>query len=285
MWRMSLLKVSALAPMVLAVVMATSSRGSAQGLVTAGEIERLQESTADLDGQIANLRGRDAALATELEHELQQVREEITYLKVKLRREGSVSRAEFTALSDRIGALRRKAAGIRVAAPAGRAGEIPVGTELDVRLQTPLSSETAKVEDRFEATTAVDLVSGDTVLVPAGSIMRGYVSSVSKATRLERKGSLTLRFDEIVIGGTSYPTRATVTQALESEGIKGEATRIGAGAGVGAIIGGILGGIRGALAGILIGAGGTMAATTGTDVTLAPGTILRVRIDTPILLK
>ena len=74
--------------------------------------------------------------------------------------------------------------------------------------------------------------------------------------------------------------RGTVTQALESEGIKGEAAKIGAGAGVGAIIGGILGGVKGALLGILIGGGGTIAATEGKDVDLPPGTMLRVRMDT-----
>ena len=117
------------------------------------------------------------------------------------------------------------------------------------------------------------------MLVPAGSVMRGVVSSVNKAGRIERKGSLTLAFDRVTINGHAYPIRATVTQALESEGIKGEAGKIGAGAGVGAIIGGILGGVKGALAGILIGGGGTIAATEGKDVELPAGTVLRVRLD------
>src|SRR4029077_15420315 len=130
---------------------------------------------------------------------------------------------------------------------------LPVGTELDVRLQQSLSSGTAVVEDRFEATTLVDLKEGDRVIVPAGSMMRGVVSSVTKTPRTERKGSLTLAFDQVRINGRDYPIRATVTQAIESEGIKGEAGKIGAGAGVGMIIGGILGGVKGALAGILIG--------------------------------
>ena len=112
--------------------------------------------------------------------------------------------------------------------------------------------------------------------------MRGVVSSVTKASRLERKGSLTVAFDQITIRGRTHPVRATVTQALESEGLKGEAERIGAGAGIGAIIGGILGGFKGALAGILIGGGGTIAATEGTDVELPASTILRVRLDTPL---
>ena len=157
---------------------------------------------------------------------------------------------------------------------AQNANELPVGTEFDVRLLTPLSSKTAQVEDRFEATTMVDLRDGDRILVPAGSVMRGIVSSVTRAGRIERKGSLTVAFDRITIRGRAYPIRATVTQALESEGIRGETGRIGAGAGVGAIIGGILGGVKGALAGILIGGGGVIAATEGQDVDLAAGSVL-----------
>ena len=85
--------------------------------------------------------------------------------------------------------------------------------------------------------------------------------------------------------GRSYPIHGTVTQALESEGIKGEAAKIGAGAGVGAIIGGILGGAKGALLGVLIGGGGTIAATEGKDVKLPAGTVLRVRFEQPLVVR
>ena len=164
-------------------------------------------------------------------------------------------------------------------------GIIPVGQELDVRLQTPLNSGTATTEQRFEATTAVDLKQGNTVLVPAGSNVRGIVSSAEPAGKIDRSGKLTLAFDQITVKGRNYPFRATVTQALESEGIRGETGRIGAGAGVGAIIGGILGGIKGAITGILIGAGGTIAATEGKDVELPVGTVLRVRLDSGLDLR
>jgi hypothetical protein len=70
-----------------------------------------------------------------------------------------------------------------------------------------------------------------------------------------------------------------------TSGVRGEAGKIGAGAGVGAIIGGILGGVKGALAGILIGGGGTVAATTGKDVELQPGTVLRMRFDAPLVVR
>ena len=125
---------------------------------------------------------------------------------------------------------------------------IPVGQEIDVRLQKELTSDTAQVEDRFEATTAVDLYRGNEVLIPAGSMMRGVVSSVNRASRTDRKGSMTVAFDQVTVNGRAYPMRGTVTQALESEGIKGEIGRIGAGSAVGAIIGGIIGGVQGCAA-------------------------------------
>ena len=150
-----------------------------------------------------------------------------------------------------------------------------------MRIQTELTSDTAQVEDRFEATTLVDLYQGERVLIPAGSVMRGLVTSVNRASRTDRKGSLTVAFNQITVGGRNYPMRGTVTEAIESSGIKGEIGRIGAGSAVGAIIGGIIGGAKGALLGVLIGGGGTMVATEGKDVTLPAGTILRVRMDTP----
>jgi hypothetical protein len=167
----------------------------------------------------------------------------------------------------------------------GRRNEVPAGAEVDVRIERELNSSTAQVEDRFTATTVVDLYQDNNVLIPAGSTLRGVVSSVNKATRTDRKGSLTVAFDQISINGRTYPIRGTVTQAIESEGIKGEATKIGAGAGVGAILGGILGGAKGALLGILIGGGGTIAATEGKDVVLPAGSILRVRFEQPLVLR
>ena len=138
------------------------------------------------------------------------------------------------------------------------------------------------MEDRFEATTAADLIIDGQTLVPAGSIMRGVVSSVQSAGRLKRKAEMTVTFDQLTIDGRSYPIRGTVTQAIEGEGVKGDLPRAGVGAGVGAIIGGILGGFKGAMAGILIGGGGTIAATEGKEVELPQGTVLRVRLETPV---
>ncbi len=291
---------------VLALALAAASPGplAAQSPqnVTATDIERLQDALLDAGRDVSTARTRDAALASRLESELDQLSDETAYLRVKLRKNEPVPRTDYFDLRDRIDALRSRARGSSSAsqpagggaatppasrpAPSGAGGrEIPSGTEFDVRLQQSLSSSTSLVEDRFEATTLVDLREGDRVIVPAGSVMRGVVSSVTKAGRIERTGKMTVAFDQVTIGGRAYPMRGTVTQALESEGVRGEAGRIGAGAGVGAILGGILGGLKGAIAGILIGGGGTIAATEGKDVELPVGTVLRVRLDAPLSLR
>lgn len=287
--------------MLALALIALPGRATAGQAVTSSDITRLQDGVADASRDVAQLRSRDSVFATDLQSELDDARDDVTYYKVKLRRHEPVNRREFTDLGDRIANISSRARGsyngssttnnppYRPTATTGRRStdpnEVPVGTEFDVSLQNALSSNTAHVEDRFEATTLADLRQGERVLVPAGSVMRGVVSSVTSATRLERKGSLTVAFDRVTINGRSYPMRGTVTQALESEGIKGETTKIGTGAGVGAIIGGILGGFKGALAGILIGAGGTIAATEGEDVELPPGTVFRVRMDSPLVVR
>jgi hypothetical protein len=167
----------------------------------------------------------------------------------------------------------------------GPDGVIPSGQELDVRLGTTLSSRTAKVEQRFEATTVADVTQNGRVLVPAGSTVRGVVSAVDPADRLHRAGSLTLSFDEVTVRGRSYPFRGMATNVFESGGIREEAGTAGVGAGAGAIVGGILGGVKGAILGAVIGAGGAIAATEGKDIELPAGSIIRVRIDSPLSIR
>ena len=253
--------------------------------LTETDLQRLRTAVADTRTEIDRAKLRDPQLVSTLTQQLNDLSDEVTYLSVRLRKEHQVPRSEYLDLRDRIDDVRAKAQGDRPARPpaprAAAPGEIPVGTELDVRLLDPLSSGRNQVEDRFRATTVVDLQIGERVIIPAGSEMRGVVSAAEKAGRIDRKGSLQLAFDQITINGRQYRLHGTVTQALEGEGLKGEAGKLGTGAAAGGIIGGILGGLKGAIAGVLIGGGGVAAATPGTDAELAQGAILRVRLDQP----
>ncbi len=253
--------------------------------VTDNDVQRLRQALADATSEVERVKTRDAAVSARLSRELDDLRDEVAYVRVKLRKEGRVPRAEYFDLRDRIDDLRSRA-GADVATAARRERErsereIPVGTEIDVRLADGLSSGRNQVEDRFIATTVVDLQLGERVVIPSGSELRGIVSGVDKAGRVDRKAGLTLAFDRITLNGREHEIRGIVTDTIEGKGVKGEVAKIGTAAGAGAIIGGILGGVKGAIAGVLIGGGGIVAATPGKDVEIAPGTILRVRLDQP----
>ena len=274
-------------------VLATSA--TAQEMTTS-DVQRLQQTADQIGDELVNLRSRDRVAARTAQTELTELEEEITYLKVRLRREHTVPRAHFVDVRDRLEDLRSRVIGGegstgRYSVDNGRGsttaapGTIPAGTEIDVRLQTALSSDTNQVEDRFEATTVVDLRQDGRVLIPAGSVVRGVVTAVDDAGRVERKGRLALSFDQITVGGRNYPIRGTITEALEAGGYREDAGKIGTGAAVGGIIGGILGGLKGALAGILIGGGGVVAATEGENVELPPGAVLRMRLEQPLTIR
>ncbi|MGE3841639.1 MAG: hypothetical protein AB7I50_08635, partial [Vicinamibacterales bacterium] len=147
----------------LTMMVATAS-AQTQATVSATDIERLQFAVSDARADIAQLRGRNSTLADRLETQLEELSDEVVYLKVKARKERTVPRSEYSELRDRLDDLRSQARSgsqtpaattseRRTEQPAatrrGNANEIPAGQELDVRLQTGLNSGTAAVEDRF----------------------------------------------------------------------------------------------------------------------------------------
>jgi len=318
----------ALAALVAAALAAPAVAQQNYSQVTQADIQRLQDSVFQAGSDVQQLKGRDASRAAQLQTQLDDLRDEVIYLKVKLRKEGSLQRSEYAGVRDRLDDLRSQATNYtatytpstgtsaatgttgnttyrpatptttgsqasstpRNTAPSqtatgGREVEVPSGTEMDVRLGNTLNSGTAQVEDRFEATTLVDLNINGRSVIPAGSVMRGVVTSVDPATRTNRTAKMTVSFDQVTVNGRAYPIRGTVTQAIQGEGIKGEAGKIATGAGVGAVLGGILGGVKGAILGTVIGGGGITAATEGKEVELPQGSVLRVRLDSPVSIQ
>jgi TolA-binding protein len=318
----------ALAALVAAALAAPAVAQQNYSQVTQADIQRLQDSVFQAGSDVQQLKGRDASRAAQLQTQLDDLRDEVIYLKVKLRKEGSLQRSEYAGVRDRLDDLRSQATNYTAtytpstgtsaatgttgnttyrpatppttgsqasstprntapsqAATGGREVEVPSGTEMDVRLGNTLNSGTAQVEDRFEATTLVDLNINGRSVIPAGSVMRGVVTSVDPATRTNRTAKMTVSFDQVTVNGRAYPIRGTVTQAIQGEGIKGEAGKIATGAGVGAVLGGILGGVKGAILGTVIGGGGITAATEGKEVELPQGSVLRVRLDSPVSIQ
>src|SRR6185503_12449490 len=241
--------VTRIAPAAALLLVFAASSPAQSSRLTQADVQKLQDSVYLAERDISTLRARDSARASSLQTELDDLSDEVIYLRVKLRKERTLAQSEYNDVQARIEDVRSRARGDdRVSAapapapsaPAPRVpdppvapavqsprgperprasatrGEIPANTELDVRLSNILNSGTAQVEDRFEATTAADLIIDGRTLVPAGSVMRGVVSSVQPAGRLKRKAEMTVTFDQLTINGRSYAIRGTVTQAIET---------------------------------------------------------------------
>ena len=169
----------------------------------------------------------------------------------------------------------------RATARSGAYGRnIPAGTELDVRLEQTVSSKTARVEDRVEATVVTPVTLNGATVVPVGTVVTGIVAEADDADRAQRDGRLRLNFTSMQFpNGTRADIRSTVVRVEETH-TGTSTTRRGA---LGAILGGVLGGIiqgrSGAVVGAILGAGGAVVATKGQNVELPEGTHLSLRLD------
>ncbi len=157
-----------------------------------------------------------------------------------------------------------------------------IGLQLDSRV----SSETARVEDRVDAHVARDVRVGDRVAVPAGTRVIGSVTQVERGGKFKEQARLGVRFHTIVMAdGTRLPiSTETIVRVGDAPG-NSSAAKIGGGAVGGAILGAILGGAKGAAIGATAGAGAGTAAVTASDrstVVLAAGTQLTPRILSPV---
>jgi hypothetical protein len=98
---------------------------------------------------------------------------------------------------------------------------VPDGTELKLRLLTPVSSSTARLEDpiRFEAVDDVKVI--DAVVIRKGAEAKGHVSEVKKNGSFGRSGKLSFSIDSVAgVDGNAIAIRS-------SKDLKGDA-RVGA---------------------------------------------------------
>src|SRR5688572_14821324 len=79
--------------------------------ITGSDIQRLEQTVDQITGELTTLRRRDRATARTLQTELTELDEEVTYLKVKQRKERNVSRFELDDLRGRLDDLRSRARG------------------------------------------------------------------------------------------------------------------------------------------------------------------------------
>ena len=96
---------------VLLAGLAAPAAAQQSSTVTQADIQRLQDNVYLADRDVSQARSRDAARATQFQTELDDLRDEVVYLKVKLRKERTLARSEYADLRDRIDDLRSRARG------------------------------------------------------------------------------------------------------------------------------------------------------------------------------
>ncbi|MBA2733491.1 MAG: hypothetical protein H0U54_11430 [Acidobacteria bacterium] len=146
---------------------------------------------------------------------------------------------------------------------------VSANTLLRVRMNEVISSENARIGDRFTTTVVDPVYARGVEVIPAGSIVTGRVASVTRASRKSKAGTLGVGFVSVqlpsgltrVING-SLTDVSSESVSSDNEGqvsgkssMKRNVVFIGGGAATGALIGAIAGGGKGAGIGAGVGAG------------------------------
>jgi hypothetical protein len=180
-----------------------------------------------------------------------------------------------------------RAAEAAPAAAADREVTIPAGTLLAVTLDTPVGSDTSRVEQAVTAHLTRPIhVQGRTVLT-AGSRVTGVVTDATRSAKVKGRAHVAMRFDSLTSRADDqrYAIRtASVGRTAQATKQK-DAMEIGAPAAGGAIIGALVGGKKGALVGTAVGGGAGTAvvlSTRGKEVHLPKGAALTLRLTAPV---
>ena len=183
--------------------------------------------------------------------------------------------------------------------PSGE-NELPVGTAIWARLQTPLYSNVSHPGERFTALVSHDVSAHGKVLIPVGAKLMGRVVYAHDGNRwLLSKAKIRLRPEDLLLpDGTHIPVYASIVDTGRSTGTKADdegtitteshpkkaLIAVGGGTATGATVGAIAGGPVGAAVGGVAGAG----VGTGylmlhrNQITLPTGTELIMELSRPM---
>jgi hypothetical protein len=165
---------------------------------------------------------------------------------------------------------------------AAREATLPAGTVLPVRFETTISSASSRAEDKVLAVVRENVLDDDgSIVIPAGSELRGRVVSARRAGKVKGRSYLAVSFDSVEVNGRVHRVATNRLGVLGRSGAKKDAAIIGGGTGAGALVGAITGGKGGAGKGALIGGAtgtGVVLATRGPEVVIPAGARYRVRL-------
>lgn len=285
-------KLAALPAALLLALAAVPAAADHPGSATTADIQRVQADLYNLEEAVRNLPTTHARY-TEFKDRTEEVRENVTFLRVQIRRHQRTNGEGLGASVDDVNWVRQEIRALHddVLNATNRRWSsgsmtLPEGTEMQVRLDTPLSSRTARAEDRFEGTVMVPVYVDNRMVVPAGARVRGTVVSAEPADRPARGGKLDLAFNTLELeDNTRVDVRSRVVSISESIDRSETGQKAGIGAALGALLGSVIGGKKGALLGLIVGGAGGAITSRGEEVELPEGTILTLRTERPVTIR
>ncbi|CAN5480669.1 hypothetical protein BH10ACI2_BH10ACI2_08300 [soil metagenome] len=158
-----------------------------------------------------------------------------------------------------------------IAKPAEPVFTVVSGTVFRSRMNSTISSKTARAGDTFTVTVTEPVYSSNgVVVVPTGSTLTGRVNTVTPAAKEGKPGAIDASFTRLtlpngksrLINGSLSDVTSGKTTSDNEGGVSGKKMNnrkvifIGGGGVGGAVLGGAIGGGKGALIGGLLGAGG-----------------------------
>lgn len=162
---------------------------------------------------------------------------------------------------------------------------LPASSVIGLQLETSLSSERARLEDRVEARVSREVMAAGRVAIPVGARVLGSVIEIDKGGKVKAPARIGIRFHTLVLAdGTEVALRTEPIYRDGESPAGNSAKKIGGAAVAGAILGGIMGGGKGAAIGAATGAGGGTAAVMSGDrsaVHIAAGQFVTAKLSSP----
>jgi len=167
---------------------------------------------------------------------------------------------------------------------------VPAGTVLPLVLDSSVASDSSRVEDSVRAHLRRAVVVNGVTVIPAGSAVSGYVTSVAPAGKVKGRGRFAFRFQRLNVaqhsGTVGIVTSSVARQAPATK--RNDAAKIGIPAAGGAIIGAVVGGKKGAAIGAAAGGGAGTAVvltTKGKEARLGRGAAVSVTLREPVTVR
>jgi len=89
--------------------------------------------------------------------------------------------------------------------------DVPANTELDIRLKTKISTQTAKSGDLIDAIVIAPVMVGNDFAIPAGAPVHGTVDKATQPATASDRAVLVMKFTSIEINGAKLPIATKLT--------------------------------------------------------------------------